>query len=237
MSKNTDAIVALANGVLSSREIAQQLGLSRSYVQRVMRAKGCPQLPSGAQPGARNHQYKGGRVVDLDGYVLALAPEGHPRARLLPGRTRGRILEHRLVLERSLGRYLEPHEVVDHIDGLRLHNDPANLRVFASNAEHLRVTRAGLAPRLSPQGARNTGARIDRGRVIQPVDMYRQRKESGDVRLRQILLCALSLGSDSPHLSGTHHYMEQAGIDPGSRRSLERGLRALLARWGHTPDP
>src|ERR1700677_297513 len=37
-----------------------------------------------------------------DGYVVCVAPEGHPRAR-----QDGSILEHRLVMEKVLGRYLE----------------------------------------------------------------------------------------------------------------------------------
>lgn len=50
----------------------------------------------------------------------------------------GYIGEQRLVMEAKLGRYLEPTEVVHHIDGNRENNDPANLMLFSNNGEHVR---------------------------------------------------------------------------------------------------
>lgn len=46
--------------------------------------------------------------------------------------------EHRTVAEQKLGRALLPGEVVHHIDEVKRNNDPANLEVFASQAEHAR---------------------------------------------------------------------------------------------------
>jgi hypothetical protein len=37
--------------------------------------------------------------------------------------------EHRLVMEQQIGRYLESDEIVHHLDGDRLNNDPSNLEV------------------------------------------------------------------------------------------------------------
>jgi hypothetical protein len=45
---------------------------------------------------------------------------------------------HRIVAEQMLGRALRPGEVVHHIDGNKRNNAPENLRVFASQAEHIR---------------------------------------------------------------------------------------------------
>lgn len=46
--------------------------------------------------------------------------------------------EHRAVAERVLGRSLAKGEVVHHLDGNKRNNDPGNLLVFASQAEHAR---------------------------------------------------------------------------------------------------
>jgi len=231
MNENTRKIVALSDGTRSSVEIAELVGLSPRYVRKVMLRMDLPRLGEGAQPGASNHQYRSGRRVDHDGYVLVTAPADHPYARQRTNRTGKLIYEHRLVLEQTLGRYLLPEEVVDHVDGLTLHNAPDNLRLFSSNAEHLSETTAGRTKLWSAQGRQNIGTRTDRGRAIQPVDSYGQRRKSGDVRLRQILLAALSLGSDSPYLLGTHHHTKKAGIDMSCRSTIQRALDDLYARW------
>lgn len=77
------------------------------------------------------------RKVRKDGYVLVRAPEGHPYPADHSSGT-SYILEHRLVMEQALGRYLLPTEIVHHIDGNPSNNAIENLRLCSSQTEHLK---------------------------------------------------------------------------------------------------
>jgi HNH endonuclease len=65
-----------------------------------------------------------GRVKDSAGYIRVFLPE-HPSAH-----KSGYVLEHRLVMEKKLGRYLTPLEFVHHINGIRDDNRPENLELW-----------------------------------------------------------------------------------------------------------
>lgn len=66
----------------------------------------------------------GSRITRKDGYVMVHKPE-HPAAR-----RGGYVLEHRLVMEQLLGRYLLPRENVHHRNGIRDDNRPENLELW-----------------------------------------------------------------------------------------------------------
>jgi hypothetical protein len=70
------------------------------------------------------------RWVGREGYALVQAPYGHPRAR-----QDGSILEHRLVMEQALGRFLEEWEIVHHKDGNRANNIWENLELLDGRAK------------------------------------------------------------------------------------------------------
>jgi len=231
------AVAALAGPDTSSIDIAKQLGLNPRHVRKILLRLDLPRLPAHSPTGARNAAYRGGRRIDLGGYAVVSAPIDHPHARLLPGKRIPHIREHRLVLEAKLGRYMAETEVVDHIDGLTLHNAPDNLRLFGTNGHHLGTTLHGQVPRWSDEGYQNMKLRHHQPEALQRVDTYRLRKEAGVLRLRQILLAALQLGTDSPYLSGTQAHTEKAGIDMSSRSKIERALVALCRQWGLPRTP
>lgn len=96
------------------------------------------------QVGPRNPNWKGGRSVASNGYVLVKAP-GHPLADV-----RGYVYEHRLVAERKLGRALRPDEEVHHKNRIKTDNREENLEVV-THAEH------GVEHRRRERGLRMPG--------------------------------------------------------------------------------
>lgn len=55
------------------------------------------------------------------------------------GRKDGYRLKHHLAMEDALGRPLEAGEVVHHVDGDKLNNDPTNLHLCLTAAEHRKI--------------------------------------------------------------------------------------------------
>jgi len=80
--------------------------------------------------GELHHSWRGGRSKTNEGYVYVKCHK-HPFAN-----ENMAVLEHRLVMERHIGRYLNPEEVVHHINEIKDDNRVENLHLFKSSADH-----------------------------------------------------------------------------------------------------
>lgn len=77
----------------------------------------------------RSNHWKGGISRTSDGRVVVYCPN-HPRAQ------KCYVLRYRLVMEKIIGRYLMPHEVVHHKNGVCTDDRPENLELM-TQSQHL----------------------------------------------------------------------------------------------------
>lgn len=75
---------------------------------------------------------EGKRKIDSKGYIQIYKPD-HSGAD-----HKGYVREHRLVVEKKIGRYLKPKEVVHHIDGNKQNNKIENLMLFSNHQKHMK---------------------------------------------------------------------------------------------------
>lgn len=85
------------------------------------------QCRSCARTGENASNWKGSRHKTMDGYIRVIC-RSHPRANI-----KGKILEHILVMEKFLGRYISRDETVHHKNGVRDDNRIENLELRAGN--------------------------------------------------------------------------------------------------------
>lgn len=106
-------------GSYTTKEVAKLLCVSVDTVNQVCRDIG--------KPGAFNSFHKG-FITTQFGYIK-LRVLSHPFAD-----SKGYVAEHRLVVEDYLGRFLDPFEVVHHIDGIKTNNSLDNLDICSLEA-------------------------------------------------------------------------------------------------------
>lgn len=105
----------------SLRAIAATLGVSHQSLQYHRRRwNGKPLRVSGLK-GKDHPSWRGGSFIDRWGYKMILCPER--------GKASKYVMEHVIVAEKMLKRKLRRNEIVHHVNGVKLHNDPANLLV------------------------------------------------------------------------------------------------------------
>lgn len=98
--------------------------------------------------------YRGGVHVTKKGYVYRYQPQ-HPHKN-----NKQYVVEHRLVMEKHIGRYLKREEDVHHINGITNDNRIENLELL-SHSEHARrhAIENGLGTNKYAYGKTNTSSR------------------------------------------------------------------------------
>ena len=144
-------------------------------------------------PQSLQHQYTGGHTVIYGGYVYELCPN-HPNANPW-----GFVAQHRLIVERILGRFLLSSEQIHHIDLNPLNNSPENL-VVLSRAEH-----------------RSIHCKIDRDKKYPPLteDIVREALQNGGLKAAAHAL-GVSTGTirnQFPHLYAPYKRKSPAILD------------------------
>ena len=124
---------------LSCRQIGEKLGITRGTVNYYLKEYGIKmrgiregqktRWPKGRY-GKEAANWRGGKVLSRGsrGYTMIHKPD-HPHAN-----PHGYVMEHRLVMEEKLGRYLEKNEIVHHINDNPVDNRPENLEVVSRSA-------------------------------------------------------------------------------------------------------
>lgn len=85
--------------------------------------------PLGSQTGIFSRTWKGGNFISKEGYRMVL----------IPGLGKY-TTEQKRIMEKRLGHPLQKDEVVHHLDGNKLNNDPENL-IICTRSEHPTIHR------------------------------------------------------------------------------------------------
>jgi hypothetical protein len=114
-------------GIYFSKPKTRGWGIKK-WSQTKFCSKTCQNL---ARSGNSSVLWKNGRHIDNAGYILLYSPNHSFK-------NAGKyVMEHRLVAEKVLKRYLTRKEVIHHIDGDKTNNNIDNLFLFSNTSEHI----------------------------------------------------------------------------------------------------
>lgn len=122
------------------RKSGRQKGYKIKIYGRIIKCKSCGKLcfiqnsqkqgqycSPKCEKGQYGSNWRGGKKKDRK-YLTVLAPREN--------RANKYIGEHRLVIEKKIGRYLHSWEICHHINKIKTDNRPQNLMVFKGNSTH-----------------------------------------------------------------------------------------------------
>lgn len=172
--QNRELVLSMAAQGASLTDIQKKIGTGRTRIREFLRRNGVTKKFVTMITGEKHYNWKGGRFVDKDGYVCVLVQDHPYRRKYIPY-----VLEHRLVMEQHLGRYLLPTEVVHHKNKNKQDNRIENLELFSSNGEHLRHELTGHCPKWSEDGKRRIREAMNQRSATSLARSYRLREEHG----------------------------------------------------------
>ncbi len=88
--------------------------------------------------GNKNPRWNNGIKI-VRGYIFIYKPEH-------PFNVQGYMQEHRLVIEKNIGRYLKPEEEIHHINGIKNDNRCENLMLLKNRGEHRKLHKGEISP-------------------------------------------------------------------------------------------
>jgi hypothetical protein len=130
--------------------------------------------------GKNHHNWKGGRFKNKRGYVLIKKPN-HPFAN-----NHGYVSEHRFVMEKYIGRYLNSQEVVHHINKIKDDNRIENLKLFANHSEHQKQDTLFVKGNQIAKGNPPNNGSFKKGFIPWNRDKHYSLKHSGQFKKGQI---------------------------------------------------
>lgn len=123
-AEELEEIISWDTQGLSHSAIARKKGWSQPFISRLLKGLGRAKRKAS---GDHHGWWKGGKVLAGNGYCAVMVAADDPLASMRG--TSGYVLEHRLVLARSLGRPLLKTETVHHINGDKTDNRLENLQL------------------------------------------------------------------------------------------------------------
>lgn len=131
---NRQGICIDCNGITKDKRNNRCRKCEFKHHSKVMKGK-IPKnlnLINSNKKGKGNPMWKGGKYIHSSGYLFLLKPEH------LFCNSNGYYPEHRLIMEKKIGRILKREERIHHVDENKLNNSPENLMLFKNVSEHMK---------------------------------------------------------------------------------------------------